>query len=824
LTGDVGAWRPGWEISPDHTRRMRAFFPVSIRALVENGPDLIERMIPGPALIARAQTQPYGGMALAEKIKALIEQQKSTEGKDRLEQTDLYEQVTRILQVLATRYPLILVIEDIQWADVESINLFYHLCQSLAGSRVLILSAFRPEEVAMGRDGKRHPLLPILSEIQRTWGAIRINLDQSSGMEFVEALLDSEPNHLGPEFRQTLLQHTAGHPLFTIELLRSLQERGDLRHDEAGFWSERESLSWDRLPARVEAVIAERIDRLPLDLRQILEVGSVEGEEFTAEVTAEVLSVEEGMLVRQLSDQLDRTHRLVAATQSLRLDGQRISRYRFQNHLFQTFLYDSLDNVERTFFHERVGLTLERFYQAQPDGINTISVQLARHFQRAGLPLKAIHYLRISGKKSEQLSANTEAIGFYRQALTLCPEIHDALVRAQTELDLTIALSDQFSATVGIASSEVVKLYDRAFQLCQELSEQIKDPQEAAKQLVPTLIGLGGYFVHLTKFQLARKNYDHALALAQASGDPDVLMLSYWGEGVLMVQVGEFSSARSHLEQAFAIYDAHRHQGVYRIFTLDMFVSCASWLAWALFFLGYPDQAQQRSAEAIALARQLGQPFSLFMALVVAALLDCFALDWQGVLDLTEEAIPIGRKCGSAFWLANALSIRGFALAWQGQCEAGMHEIEEGVRVWRTCGDEIGLQDTLIRQAEVWGMAGWAQKGLAALEQPFEKIQLSGEYDLHADEYRIKGDLFLRVSAENQVEAEACYCQAIDIARRQQAKMLELRATTSLSTLLLRQGRREEAREILSSLYAWFTEGFLTKDLQLASRLLQELA
>lgn len=823
LTGVIGTIRSGWAISPQYTRRSWTLLPEVIEKLINYGPELIDRMVPGSTLVERALTIPHEGRVLADKIKVLLEKRKVSVGEVELNQIDLFEQITRVIQNLAQRHPIILVIDDLQWADSGSISLLYHLSQRLAGSCVLILGAFRPEDLALGRDGGRHPLEPILSEIQRNLGAFQINLDQCPGQEFLEAFLDSEPNRFRQEFCETLLRHTNGHPLFTIELLRSLQERGDLLRDEAGQWIEGTALSWDKLPARAEAVIAERIARLPPDLRQALEVASVEGEEFTAEVAAEVLSIDGGSLLRQLSEKLDRMHRLVAATQSRRLNGQRISRYRFQNHLFQTYLYDSLDKVERTYFHEQVGLALERFYQEQPEEINAISTQLARHFQQAGLPLKAIHYLRLSGKRAEQLSANAEAISFFREALALCPEITDPLERNQTELDLTVALSGQLFSTIGIASVEVAKLYTRGRQLCQELMKMIEDPKHKAKQLVPTLIGLGGYFIHLAKFQLAYENYDLALALAQASGDPEALMLSHWGRGVFMVQVGEFSSAKSHLEQALEIYDAHKHQGLYSVFTLDMFVSCTSWLSWALLFLGYPDQAQQRSVEAIATARQISHPFSLFVSLAIAAILSSFTLDWHKSMDLAAEAIPIGRARGYNYWLAVALTYHGLALAWHGQYEAGMLEMDEGFHLWRASGDEIGLQCTLILQAEVMGSAGFAEQGLAAMAQPFEGILRSGEFDMKADSYRIMGDLYLQLPEENQAEAEACYRQAIEVARQQQAKMMELRATTSLSRLLLRQGRRDEAREMLGNIYAWFTEGFQTQDLLSASRLLEEL-
>jgi len=186
----------------------------------------------------------------------------------------------------------------------------------------LIVGAYRPEEVALGRDGKRHPLEPVVNEFQRDLGDIAVNLDQAEGREFVEVFLDTEPNRLGLPFREMLYRQTRGHPLFTIELLRGMQERRDLVHDSEGQWVEGPALGWETLPARVEAVIAERMGRLPESLREVLRVASVEGEVFTAEVVARIQAADEREIIRCLSGQLTRQHRLVAAQSLQRVGSQ----------------------------------------------------------------------------------------------------------------------------------------------------------------------------------------------------------------------------------------------------------------------------------------------------------------------------------------------------------------------------------------------------------------------------------------------------------------------------------------------------------------------
>ena len=187
---------------------------------------------------------------------------------------------------LARSHPLLLILDDLQWADAGSVSLLFHLGRRLAGSRILVVAAYRPDAIALHAEDARHPLESVVNELQRVSGDRPIDLDQCEGRQFVEALLDAEPNRLSAGFRAQLARHTEGHPLFTVELLRGLQEGGDLVRDAEGCWVEGPALHWEKLPARVEAVIAERIGRLPDRCRALLAAASVEGEEFTAEIIA----------------------------------------------------------------------------------------------------------------------------------------------------------------------------------------------------------------------------------------------------------------------------------------------------------------------------------------------------------------------------------------------------------------------------------------------------------------------------------------------------------------------------------------------------------
>jgi tetratricopeptide (TPR) repeat protein len=258
---------------------------------------------------------------------------------------------------------------------------------------------------------------------------------------------------LGDAFRETLHQHTRGYPLFTVELLRGMQERGDLVQDGEGRWIEGATLDWETLPARVEAVIAERIGRLPKRLRDVLTVAGVEGETFTAEVMARVVATDEREMVRCLSDTLDKRYRLVSARGIQRVGpalggakaGQRVSRYRFRHILFQKHLYNSLDPVERAYLHEAVGTALEALYGGEAEetvASRASAVQLARHFQEADDVEKAVGYLRQAGERAQRLYANREAVGYLRQALALLENTQPAEARSEWHQETATGLHE----------------------------------------------------------------------------------------------------------------------------------------------------------------------------------------------------------------------------------------------------------------------------------------------------------------------------------------------------------------------------------------------
>lgn len=825
LSGDVEArWEAGL-INTIQARRLWSLIPHTVQALVDSGPDLLDIFIPGPALLQRATAAASGEANWLSQLKQLVARRQSEAVPANLrQQTNLFEQYTIVLQELARRQPLLLVLDDLQWADAGSINLLFHLGRRLQRQRILIVGIYRPAEVALGRpsadsgEQERHPLQAVINEFQRNYGQIHINLNQSEGRSFINALLDSEPHRLPETFKEALFQHSQGHALFTVEMLRGMQERGDLTQDEQGRWVEGPDLDWNTLPARIEGIIEERIGRLPVSQREILRAASVEGEIFTAEVVAQAQGDAAPEVVRLLSGSLDRQHRLVRSQGSrlLSSEGQRLSHYQFRHILFQRYLYGSLDDTERAYLHEAVGNILEQLYQGQHE---TVALQLARHFQMAGLIEKAVGYLQQAGRWAVRLSAHKEAIAHFTRALGLLGTLPDSEQHAQQELDLQLALGRAFIVVKGSGAPEVERTFVRARELCQQVGE--------SSQLVQVLWGLCVFYV--IRGKLRGTGYDMAkqcLQVAQSQQESNLLIGGHMAVGTVALYRGELNLAQTHFEQGIALYDPQQSTILISLYGYDPGVFCQRELAWVKWMKGYPQQALDLIRETITLARTLTHAFNLAGALAIATYIHYLRREVWACQETAKETIALSTEHGVVLWRLVGSMLQGWVFIEQGNEEAGIEQIRHGVNDYRATGLRTTASAFLLMMARANLRLEQIAQGLAVLEDVLKEVEETGECFEEAECYRLKGELLLRNGADDD-EVERQFFKAIDIARRQSAKSWELRATTSLCRLWHSrgsQGKKEEARRILADIYGWFSEGFDTLDLKEAQALLEELS
>ncbi len=817
LIGDDSTASSG-PVVPDKRRQMDDLLNLVGQALLNEGPELINSLVSGATLLERgnrlahytAESWASGQGGWLGQLEALLSRQGEATA---LDQSRLIEQVQAVLRRVASERPLLILLDDLQWADAGSIALLVQLGRHLRQSRILVVGAYRAEDIAWEREGKRHSLAPVVNEFKRAYGDICISLDvpaAASGRSFVDAFLDSRPNQLQEPFRRSLYEQTGGHPLFVIELLRDLTARGVLAPDEAGVWREAGPIQWRALPARVEGTVAERIGRLSPSLQELLTIAAVEGETFTAQVIAHVQSADEREVVRRLSQELNKQHHLVVPVGRRQVDGQRLSLYRFRHAVFQTFLYEQLDESERSYLHEDVGHVLESLYGTQTADI---AVQLARHFEQAGDAGRAITYLLDAGDRAMRLSAYVDAAAIFRQALDVLRDMPVGQQRAAAELRLQIALGLTLSATEGFAAPQVERCYARARALANQIGNE--------PDLFPTMWGLFYYYLVRAEDRAMRDLAEQLRRMAADVEDPVLRPVGHWALGVTKLYAGELDAALENLNEMIAYYDPQQSRPAIFRYATDPGVACRFWSAWALWLLGYPDQAADRCFEALALAQRLDHPFSLAFALFTSAALYQFRAEPRETQQRAEATRRLATDFGFGFFATLGSFFEAWAISATGDLDAGIQQMQKDISAFQTSGSRVGLPHMLALLADAQGQKGETTEGQTVIAEALAAAGDSGERHYEAELHRLRGDL--HNAAGDSGAAETSYLRAIQLARHQRARMWELRANVSLARLWQSQGRHKEAAVRLAEIYGWFTEGFDTPDLLAARHLLAEL-
>jgi predicted ATPase len=401
------------------------------------------------------------------------------------------------------------------------------------------------------------------------------------------------------------------------------------------------------------------------------------------------------------------------------------------------------------------------------------------------------------------------------QGLNVLQTLADTPERIQHELDVRMALGPALMATKGYVDPEVSANYARARALCQQ--------GDNPPQLFSVLWGLWQFANGTAQHQTAWELGEQLLAVARQRHDPIYLLQAHHALWTTAFHRGELTTAQTHIEHGLQLYTPQQHHAHAMQYAVDDPGVCSlctgAQIQW---LLGYSDQAEQRSQAALLLAQDLGHPYSLAYALIDTATVAQLRRDTQAVTERAEAVLALGNAYGFRIMVALGTVLRGWALAPQ-QPEEGMTQMRQGLAAMRAMGTEHMQPWFRILVIETCGHIGLLDEGCSLLDDALHIIQSTGERVMEAELQRLKGQLLLQLSLDKYTEAETCFHQALDIARHQQAKSLELRAATSLSRLWQQQGRREEARLLLDEVYDWFTEGFDTADLQEAKALLAEL-
>jgi predicted ATPase len=488
-----------------------------------------------------------------------------------------------------------------------------------------------------------------------------------------------------------------------------------------------------------------------------------------------------------------------------------LATYVFKHALIQEAAYQSLLRSTRQQYHQRIAQVVEAQF---PELVETQPALLAHHYTEAGFREQAIVYWQRAGQQALQRSANLEAISHLTKGLELLMTLPDIPGRAQQELNLQIALGPALMATKGLAAPEVEQTYARARTLCQQVGE--------TPQLFSTLRGLNQFYRSWGALTTARELGEQLYRFAQCEATPTYLLEAHEALGATLFYLGEYAAAWRHLEQGIALSDPAAPPPLLLRHGLAAGMGCLVHAALTLWCLGYPAQAMRRCQEA--LAQALPHPYSLAEAQHMATFLHHRRREALAVLTQADALLALATAQRFPLRVGFGTFWRGWALAMQGQGEVGLAQMHQGMAAVLATRQGLSQPVCLVLLAEATGHVGQVEEGLRLVTEALAALEASGRGDLLAEAYRLQGEFLLRQAVPDVPRAEACFQQAMAIARRQQAKSWELRAAMSLARLWQQQGKREEARRLLAEVYGWFTEGFDTADLQEAQALLEQLA
>jgi predicted ATPase len=486
----------------------------------------------------------------------------------------------------------------------------------------------------------------------------------------------------------------------------------------------------------------------------------------------------------------------------------------FKHALVQDTAYGTLLRNSRHALHARIARALEETF---PEIAATQPEVLAHHFTEADLAENAVAYWQAAGQRAAERSAHAECLAHLYKGLALVRRVADPAERARRELALQLVLAPVLIATKSYSAPEVEQAYLRARDLCQQAGD--------VAQLFAVNWGLWLVYQQRCEFKAARGLLDGLFAVARQSADTALLLQAHHAAWTTLLHLPELTACRTHLEAGWALYrpDAHRAHmflyGGHDAAVCNRYTSAAT-----LWPLGFPEQALATAREAVSMARGLSHPFSLVLALVFAAMIYQHRREAEPAQEHAETAIALCAEHGIAQHLAAAGSIlRGWAIAVRGQAVEGIAEIRGGLAAVEPTGVRIRRPYYLASLAEASAWAGEIEQGLTALVEAARIAEETGERRWEAEIYRLTGELTLARRGGDRTEAEGWFQRALDVAGCQNAKCLELRAAISLARLWRDRGKRREARELLTPVYGWFTEGFDTLDLKQAQTLLSEV-
>jgi tetratricopeptide (TPR) repeat protein len=673
--------------------------------------------------------------------------------------------------------------EDLHWADPTTLETLGMLIEQVPTAPLLVVATYRPELTPPWP--QRSHMIPITLN----------RLERPEVETMVSHLAGGRP--LPGEVVDHIVAKSDGVPLYVEELTKAILGSGVLEARGDAYLL-RGSLAQLHIPETLQDSLMARLDRAPR-LREMAQLGSVLGREFSYDMISALAGIEEQMLQSGLGQ-------LVVDELLYQRGRPPRSRYLFKHALIQDAAYQSLLRRTRQQYHERVAKLLEDRF---PEVASTQPELVAHHYTEANCPAQGIAYWLRAGVAAASRSANLEAIDQFRRGLALVEALSDPREQAERELDLQMALGPALIATNSFSHPDIGRAYARAWELCHQLGDHSRE--------FTALRGLYLHHLNLLEMVQAQHFAEEGLRVAQRLDDAAHLVGAHAALGPALYWQGKLEPALPHLQRGFELFDPKMqfsdypgsHPGV----VCQLFLALISWM------LGYTDRSVEEVRAAVGSAETLGHPLTLAQTLCWAAIVHIFRREPSAVADHAGRALRIAEEQRMAQYHALAVCLNGWALGVSGESEKGLAQIAQGVESYG-----LGASHHMLSalQADAQLAIGKPESALASTAAGLKLVETMRGAPLEAELYRLKGEALL-AGAGTMSEAEAAIEKGIDVARRQNAKSWELRGAMSLARLRQQQGRPQEAAALLAPILGWFTEGFDTADLQEAKALLDKL-
>jgi class 3 adenylate cyclase/predicted ATPase len=704
--------------------------------------------------------------------------------------------LTTQMEALSRSSPVLMIFEDVHWIDPTSLEVLGGTAERLRTLGVLLVVTHRPE-FEPSWVGRPHVT------------ALTIN---RLGEREITALIDrvTANGGLSPNVKQDIVERTDGIPLFVEEMTKAVLEAGGVEASERAV-SAIPSPSV-AVPASLHASLMARLDRLG-SAKEVAQIGAVIGREFLHPVLSAVVGKPEGELKSALE-------RLIDAGLLFRQGLPPHASYLFKHALVRDAAYGALLREPRRSLHARIAKTLESQFMEVAENQPEL---LARHYDEAGLAERAVVLWGKAAQRSLAQSALVEAAKQLMRALDQIVTLPTTPLLRSEQIKLQVALAAALMQIKGFAAPESKAAIDRA-RLLMEQAEARGEPPEDPLLLFSVLYGFWSGSLAAFDGRAVREQATEFLTLAGKQTATMPFLLGERMMGHSLFATGDLVNARMHYDRAIKLYDPDEHLPLATRFGLDVRVVSLSVRSWTLWCLGYPDAALRDADEAIQRARESGQATSLIIASGASGVTQICCGDYTKATGQSDEAVTVARDKGIAQWAAFGMINQGCVLALKGQPADAVRLLVSQVAAWRSTGASVYLPWFLLNLAAAYMQLRQFGDARRCIREAESAIEKTAERWCEAQVKRVAGTIALLSPEANLVEAEACFEHALAVARQQQAKSWELRASMSLARLWRSQGKVRQARELLAPVYGWFTEGFDTRDLKEAKALLGELA